>query len=66
MVSGLVHSFTASNACEYWFLIQYIFTIKFSLVTTSVLVRMALVNCFVCIMTNIENTGVKQFSAMMM
>ena len=65
MVSGLVHGFTGSNAYEYWSLIQYLFTIKFSLMTTSVLDQIGLVNYFVCIMTNIENTSVKQSSSMM-
>lgn len=66
MVTGLANNLTASHADEFCPLIQYLFTIKFALVTVLTLDLINPANYFICIMTNIENTGVKQFSAMMM
>ena len=65
MVTGLANNFTASHAYEFCLLIQYLFTIKFALVTVLILDLINPANYFICIMMNIENTSVKQFSAMM-
>ena len=65
MVTGLANNFTASHACEFCLLNQYLFTIEFALVTVLILGLINPANYFICIMMNIENTSVKQFSAMM-
>ena len=66
MVTGLANNFTASHAYEFCLLIQYLFTIKYTLVTVLILDLINPASYLIFIMTNIENTSVKQFSAMMM